>query len=581
MLFGKHKKLSYSLFFICFITIALLSSDGFGQILYESAPSPIAESDYTVVDKNGKLGLADKKGQIVVPANYKKIRINKDHSISGLPFTEWQVLDGENNPLAKLTYDTIVPIAPKLLKVSIGEQEALADSQGNLLTTMREWHIFPFEKSYALVSEGGTYGVLNAGGKITVPIQYDTLILGEDYLVGLLHKEGKNTTWQALQYSGEPLFKKTCNALLPGSMGYFPFLENGSWGFLDYQGNKAILNQYAQVDPFVNGRAIARYMDSDGVINRNGEWLIMPRKDHLEHLKDNLYLFQSQKESGILAVPNGEVYSTTHEFIPLNHGFLEKNKTGKVGLISPEGKRLLTTEYDEISPLQNDTVYYFRKDKHWGIITKSGIRKLGLNNPIQEMYPMGDQFIGVKIDNKYGFVDINGDLRIANRYEAIGTFSENMAAVKLVGKWGYVDRIERLFVQPLYEAAFPFQNDLAIVKRDGKYGLVNRSGELVQETAFDSIYSTKTGRYISVKRARQGLIGKDGHTLIYPKYDKLVDLDNGYVLIYRNKEFGLLTTNGISTIPLMYDQIIYNPFEKVYYAAKSPRWETLKVRLNE
>src|SRR5699024_3517349 len=112
------------------------------------------------------------------------IRINKDHSISGLPFTEWQVLDGENNSLAKLSYDTITPIAPKLLKVSTGDQEALSDTQGNLLTEMRPWQIFPFEKSYALVCEAGAYGIINAGGKITVPMQYDTLILGEDYLVG-------------------------------------------------------------------------------------------------------------------------------------------------------------------------------------------------------------------------------------------------------------------------------------------------------------------------------------------------------------------------------------------------------------
>src|SRR5690606_86177 len=231
-----------------------------------------------------------------------------------------------------------------------------------------------------------------------------------------------------------------------------------SWGFYNYEGNKVIPNQYDHVEPFIEGRAIARYLESDGVINRNGKWLIMPRKDKLTHIQNENYLFHSKDERGIINATLGEVFQTKHELIPLNHGFLEKTKEGKVSLISPEGYKLLLTEYDHISTLQNDTVYFFSKDNHWGIITKHGNIKLNLKNPIQEMYPMGDIFIGVKIDNKYGFVDINGDLRIANQYEAIGDFSEDMAAVKLRGKWGFVDRIERLQVQPLYDDVFSFKN---------------------------------------------------------------------------------------------------------------------------
>ena len=162
----------------------------------------------------------------------------------------------------------------------------------------------------------------------------------------------------------------------------------------------------------------------------------MPRKDQLIYLQDDIYAYKLGNESGLISISRGELFSTKNQFLSLNYGFIEQNQAGKKGLISPEGKRLLTTEYDEISELQNDTIFLFKKDQHWGIITKEGKIKLKLNNPIQEMYPMGDQFIGVKIDNKFGFVDINGDLRIANRYDDIGTFHENMAPVKLLGKWG-------------------------------------------------------------------------------------------------------------------------------------------------
>src|SRR5690606_34015299 len=220
---------------------------------------------------------------------------------------------------------------------------------------------------------------------------------------------------------------------------------------------------------------------------------------------------------------SGEVFQTKHELIPLNHGFIEKTKEGKVGLISPEGYRLLLTEYDHISALQNDTVYFFSKDDHWGIITKHGKIKLNLKNPIQEMYPMGDIFIGVKIDHKYGFIDINGDLRIANQYEAIGDFSEDMAAVKLRGKWGFVDRIERLQVQPLYDEVFAFKNGTAIVKKGKGYGLVNKRGETILDTMYDSLYRESSGRFISFKDNSKGLVDTDGKILVHPKYDVLTD----------------------------------------------------------
>lgn len=576
MLFWKQKRF-YAIFLISLITVIFPSSYCFGQITYESAPHLIADHNLNIIDQKGKLGLVNNKGAVIVPPAYKKIRINKDKSISGLPFQEWSVLDGQNNFIKTLTYDAIEPLAPNLLKVKMGALEGLADSQGNLITPMRDWQIFPYVQNYALVKEENQYGIIDGGGRITVAIDYDTLILGEDYLVGNFTKNGQQKEWHALQYSGEVLFKKTADQMGVGNQGYFSFLENSSWGFYNYQGERSIPNQYDEVQPFINGKAIARYMDSDGVINRNGEWLIRPRKDHLQHLINDVYLYRSGNESGLISANQGDLFSTTNQFTPLNHGFLEKNEKGKLGLISPAGKRLLTTEYDEISPLQNDSVYFFKKDKNWGIITKTGKVRLNLKNPIQEMYPMGDLFIGVKIDNKYGFVDINGDLRIANRYEAIGEFYEDMAAVKLLGKWGFVDRIERLFVQPRYDSVFPFKNGTAIVIRNGKYGLVNKAGEEVLNASYDSVYRVPSGRYIAVKGNYQGLVGKNGTTLIHPKYDQITDLDNGYVIIYRNGKYGLLTTNGVNTIPLTYDSLVYNPFEKVYMVAKTSKWQALPI----
>lgn len=572
------KRIKNATFFLVILSFIFSSNFVYGQVIYESAASFNLEKEFAVVEENGRLGINDNNGNEIINPAYEKIRINQDKTLSGLPPRQWKVIDGQNNFIQKLEFDNLTPLSEDLLLVKSGASEALADKKGNLLTALNSWQLYPLPNKYFIASENEKYGILNAGGKVTVPIIYDTLFLGEEYLIGKYSNEKIPLEWHVLQFSGEVLFKKDCTAMGIGNQGYFSFLENSSWGFFDYEGEKSIPNQYDDVDPFIEGKSIARYMNSDGVINRNGEWLIKPRKDSLQHLVKDIYVFRNEMERGLTSTSRGEIYSTTNEFIPINHGFLEKNLEGKVGLISPEGKRLLTTEYDEISPLQNDTIYLFKKDNHWGIITKEGKIKLDLSNPIQEMYPMGDEFIGVKIDNKFGFIDINGDLRIANRYDAIGSFHEDMAAVKLLGKWGFVDRIERLFVQPLYDLVFPFKNGNAIVMKESKYGLVDKHGNEVLNVAYDSVYREESGRYIIEKGSKKGLADVDGRILIYPKYNFISDLDNGFVLIGRNNKFGLLTTNGISTIPLIYEKVIFNPFTDVYYASNSPQWATLELK---
>ena len=90
---------------------------------------------------------------------------------------------------------------------------------------------------------------------------------------------------------------------------------------------------------------------------------------------------------------------------------------------------------------------------------------------------INNDFIGIKLQSKYGFIDFNAKLRIANRYDSIGSFSENLAPIYLLNKWGYIDKIERIRIQPKYDFAGKFESQNAIVGRKGKYGIVTGRGK--------------------------------------------------------------------------------------------------------
>ena len=91
----------------------------------------------------------------------------------------------------------------------------------------------------------------------------------------------------------------------------------------------------------------------------------------------------------------------------------------------------------------------------------------------------------VRVSEKWGFIDKNGNMVINPEYDKAELFSEGLAAVALNGKWGYIDRAGRWVVKPQYEFADDFSEGFAGVVGNGKYGFINKQGELVIPARFD------------------------------------------------------------------------------------------------
>ena len=280
-----------------------------------------------------------------------------------------------------------------------------------------------------------------------------------------------------------------------------------------------------------------------------------------------------------------EVYQTNHQLINNGSSLWERSDNGQYGLISYTGRRLLDTRYDTVSALQEGKIYTYRREGAFGVLSWDGRRLLDPNDDFEELHPMNDGFLGVRINGKYGFVDEWGRLRIANRYDSVTHFSSNMAAVKMMGRWGYIDKSEHLVVQPRFDCAYPFRGAAAVVKKSGKFGLVNTDGRTVVPTVYEQIAITEGGRYLlhlnDPKRGLlMGLVSEAGEPLIHPKYESVRDLNNGFVMVGRNGKYGLLTTEGRPTIPMIHSRLIHDPFNEVYFSVSSPGWETIKLADN-
>lgn len=579
--------------------------DAEGDPLTEFVYDSIAEfrHNLAVTHLRGQQGVIDQHGKEQLPNQYQRIKITDDRSVSALPFNQWQMLTRGNKPIRTYNFEHMRPVGVNLYEVQVGTTKTFVNSYGELVVPER-WRVARLYKEFAVVVNQGKYGVLrnNAkqGSKVVVPTVYDSVRIDHHYIVS-----GKKSTkagtacfgWQVFDQQGNLLSAYAYQDISPLSEQLFAVKRKDHWGYMDTTGQETIPCRYLAASPFSNGRASVNFVNGQGVIDTEGQWIVKPFKRNgaklnLTRINDNLFVFRTAaryyeaSQHGLIDQQGRELYQTHHELIDNGHSLWERSEAGRYGLVSYAGRQLLETKYDTVSALQDGKIYTYGREGRYGIVSWDGKILQDLNNNFQELHGMSDAFLGVKVNEKYGFVDEWGRLRIANRYDSVTRFMDNMAAVKMLGRWGYINKSEHLAVQPRFDRAYPFRGEVAIVSRKGKYGMVNTEGRTVVPTVYRHIEATAGDRYLihlddPQRGALVGLVSEEGQPLIYPKYESVVDLNNGYVIIGRKGKYGLLTTAGRPTIPMVHQALIYDPYNEIYLAVTRPSWQQVKIDVEE
>jgi hypothetical protein len=181
--------------------------------------------------------------------------------------------------------------------------------------------------------------------------------------------------------------------------------------------------------------------------------------------------------------------------------------------------------------------------------------------PAKVPYKDKDGKLRLHPQERWGFIDTNGAVVIAAKFDAVAEFSQGLAAVAMDTvqsnhacldcdpnmRWGFIDKTGTKVIPLQFHAVLSFSEGLAAVMNDEKkWGYINTSAELVIPFRFESARSFSEGFAPVAVNKRLGYIDKQGRFVIQPLYAIAGDFSEGLAAVRRGgkKDFMILGPAG-------------------------------------
>lgn len=351
--------------------------------------------------------------------------------------------------------------------------------------------------------------------------------------------------------------------------------ETGKVGLIDIHGNIIIPCIWAEI--FYHGGAFATGIDGNGDTIRTYDLRL-----------------------GGKVVPNINYYADGQTRNCFVGGFMKvASNNGLYGYLREDDfKYNVDFKYDGMSDFCNGYAIVFQNGKEY--IIDSNFKILFASN---EFYEISDNFydglakVRNKKTNKYGFINLKGDLVIPCVYNNVGNFSEGLCLIyNDNNKAGFINKSGEIVIPTIYDytswLGMPdfkdgyisvnkkingktygtllgkngkplpgftwkynnvdrFSENKAQFEENGKWGFLDQNGQVVITAKYNYVQGFHNG-YASVQiktdgEYKWGCINHEGVEVIPCIYDNAITFENGIALVSLNGEIGLIDVYGNST----------------------------------
>lgn len=465
---------------IVFILVIIMFIFGIRYLLKSNSNSSSGMietvSYYTIYD-NGKWGVINSSGEIIIEATYDEMIVIPD-STKAVFICTYDVSYDDG------TYKTkAINAKGKEIIQGYDNVEAISnyDKSNNI------W----YEENVLRVEKDGKYGLCDFSGNEILACEYDkieslngienSLIIEKDGKYGLSDDLGNIII--------EPNYIKIEGIDYDYKNGYIVVNEENQYGIIGYEKSTILECKYEEVTGV--------YTSSYFVVKENGQYIVINKAG------------ETVLDSGL------------DEIEDINGDYLIAKKDNKYGVINSSGETKINFEYESLS-FAGSSLYIAKKDSKYGIIDTDGNEKVSFD----------------AIDISY---ITSGDFIIADYIEDNELISKVMDTtnfeVKITGIVSEINETKgylRVYTEDTYKYYnFKFEekssssilttNTLFLSKKDGKYGFVDEDGNVVVDYIYDDATEQNSSGYVAVKKdGLWGSLDAKGNVVIEPEYN----LDN-------------------------------------------------------
>ena len=283
--------------------------------------------------------------------------------------------------------------------------------------------------------------------------------------------------------------------------------------------------------------------------------------------KDGRYFYGLMSPDGKKLVP-----VEYEEIAPASEGMMRVAKNGKYGYLNEKFKLVIPCKYDEAEWFRNG-ISVVKKGKKYGAVDKNGKTVIPfkydemLNN---ELYNdnQGKYIIACKND-KYGLLDSKGKVVLPLKYDGIKNAGKDKSGLAYYKVWknnkvGFVNENLKEITKVKYDNAGNFYGNLAIVEKKEKLGAINNLGKEVVPVKYqgeiESYYGLSVwnnGEYLALmKKGYFGLLDKTGKEITPFKYLSIEFINKDTIIAEKSgSKVGVINNNNKVVVPFIYQEI--------------------------
>lgn len=373
---------------------------------------------------------------------------------------------------------------------------------------------------------------------------------------------------------------------------FYPITDGENWGFMNDLGRVAIPLAYDWVEQFSNGIAMvgqaddvlyigkegkriseraftdgfsfhkgyAVVEDGDfyGVINRLGEYVVLPLYDDIGENSEGLFYAEKDGMYGYIDETGDVVISFGYsDALDFHQGLaVVADSIGEKGLINKDGIAVTSFDYDWIESFSSiELPVRYRRDGLFGLLNRGGLELTDTTYTAMGEFSEGLALAASK--DRYGFLSTKGDTIIDFNYTytpkalTASKFRYGHAKVFQKDKVGIIDSAGAKVFPAIFEDVGEFRGNLIPVKKRGKWGYSNLDVNLAISYKFDYAENFRDSLAIVGKEELFGVIDTLGKVKVPLVFSEIEWMDT--LLLVRDSALGLITLAQDTLVPLRYE----------------------------